>query len=280
MEIGLHVNTIKDENLVFTKKIVSMLLNQNEKVKLSKELLPHFPGFEKLDFDNIDVLLIGGGDGTILRNAKKCAKHNVKILGVNLGTLGFLSEISATGVSEAVKHLKEGSYFVEERMMLEVKAFSKDGNLLGTDTALNDVVISKKNISRTINITYHVNNTLADHFRGDGLIVSTPTGSTGYSLSAGGTVISPSIKCIMATPICAHSLSSKRLIAEVNDKIKVNFRASDGETVIAVDGRESYILGNDDYVEIGKSELTAEFIRFNKGYFYSVLREKFASWKD
>lgn len=280
MEIGLHVNTIKDENLVFTKKIVEMLLSQNEKVLLSEELLPHFPGFEKLDFDKIDVLLIGGGDGTILRNAKKCAEHKIKILGVNLGTLGFLSEIGVDGILEAIKRLREGNYLVEERMMLKVNVFDKSGNTLCSDVALNDVVISKKDISRTINILYHVNNTLADHFRGDGLIVSTPTGSTGYSLSAGGSVISPSIKCIMATPICAHSLSSKRLIAEVNDKIKVYFSASDGKSVLAVDGRESYTLSYDDYVEISKSDLISEFIRFNKGYFYSVLREKFDCWND
>ena len=280
MEIGLHVNTIKDENLVFTKKIVDILLKQKEKVLLSEELLPHFPGFEKLDFDKIDVLLIGGGDGTILRNAKICAEHKIKILGVNLGTLGFLSEIDVSGIPEAIKRLEEGNYMVEERMMLKVEAFDNSGNVLCSNVALNDVVISKKNISRTINILYHVNNTLADHFRGDGLIVSTPTGSTGYSLSAGGAVISPSIRCIMATPVCAHSLSSKKLIAQVDDIIKVFFNASDGKSVLAVDGRESYTLCNDDYVEISESELTAEFIRFNKGYFYSILREKFDSWNN
>ncbi len=280
LSVGLHVNENKDKGYVFASKIYEALKKAGVAVYADKKTAEKLSIEKILDYSKIDTVFILGGDGTILRVAADCALHNVKIIGINLGRLGFLTEAELPDIDAAVSNVISGEYYTEKRMMLLSEVHSDNKPPVLSAYALNDAVITKKNRSRLINIELKVNNHLADKFDGDGIILSTPTGSTGYSLSAGGPIICPKLECILSTPICAHTLYSRSIILRSDDIAEIRPHAGKDGAILSLDGQELYLLADGDSVKVTKSKYYAEFIRFKKRYFYSLLRSKFVKWHE
>ena len=227
---------------------------------------------DDIDFlhDNADVVIALGGDATILRSAKQAAIHNKPVLGINVGRLGFMAGLEIHEIRH-LSQLFDKNYEIENRMMLSVNI----NNSKKKYYALNDAVISKGSLSRIVDITIKCNDNMVSEYRADGIIVSTPTGSTAYNLSAGGPVIDPKLKCMIMTPICPHSLFSRSILFHHNDKLIISTEKSiNTEVFLTIDGEMGIKLNENDKVCISKSVLHASFIRIKNQPFYDVLNEK------
>ncbi len=225
---------------------------------------------------DITFAIILGGDGTILRAARYYAKFKVPILGINLGRLGFLSQAAASQANEAVDYILKGLFMTEERIMLT--------SLNGRMNALNDIVIKGDGFSRTSRLYVHINKNLVCDYLADGIIVSTPTGSTAYTLSAGGPILSPVLDAMVIVPICPHTMNARPIVIPSNEVIKVTSSENKPLLKISADGQCTFDVGVNESIEIKKSEYTAKLLLLNmhKNSFYSVLKEKLhwgLSWK-
>lgn len=226
--------------------------------------------------NDITFAIVLGGDGTILKTARYFAKYDVPILGINLGRLGFLSQAKSTQAKEAINYILSGAFKVEDRLMLS----SLDGKM----NALNDIVIKGDSFSRTSRLYVHINDNIVCDYLADGIIVSTPTGSTAYTLSAGGPILSPVLDALVIVPICPHTMNARPIVIPSNEVIKVTSSQNTSALKICADGQTTYELGVDDKIEIKKSDYCAKLLLLNmeKNSFYSVLKEKLhwgLSWK-
>ena len=220
-----------------------------------------------------DIIITIGGDGTIMRYAKRAALDNKPILGINAGRMGYLADIEQNEL-HLISKLIKGEYKTENRMMLDVTVM-ENGNKIGQYFALNDAVITSGFISRIIDISVAVEKD-AINYRADGLIVSTPTGSTAYSMSAGGPIIDPSTENICITPICSHSLSAKPILMSANTKLLLkSFSKKRTEIYLTVDGRKVANVKPFSEIVITKSENTVKFIRLSDRSFYKTMSVKF-----
>lgn len=221
----------------------------------------------------VDGAIVLGGDGTLIRAANRLLRKEIPILGINAGTLGFLTGIEAAEAEQGIDRLCLGEYTVESRMMLDVYV---NGRYL--DTVLNDVVINRCGFSRLISLSVYVNHSLLNVISGDGLIVSTPTGSTGYNLSAGGAVVQPQAELMLITPICPHSLSSRGVITSAEDEIQITVekgkRSQDKEVTVTLDGQESIELAPGDRIVMKKSSNRTQLVKLDQRNFFEVLRTK------
>lgn len=231
---------------------------------------------------NIDCAIVLGGDGTIIQTANDLMTWDIPILGVNLGTLGFLAEIEKQHVEPALERLFQDDYRIENRLMLECSIvynqIHKAPLLSNTGYALNDIVITRKGFSRIISLGIYVNDELVDNFLGDGVIVSTPTGSTAYNLSAGGPIIIPKANVMVITPICPHSLSPRSVVVSAEDTVKVvvgkSKKTQEAEAIATVDGKNMIDLGTDDTILIKKALYSTKLVKLNRTGIYEVLRSK------
>jgi NAD+ kinase len=215
-----------------------------------------------------------GGDDTFLKVARKAQVKNKPILGINLGNLGFLTEVEKSEIDNAIERIITDSYEVENRMMLEASIYSK-GNIIVRELALNDVVISRGALSRILHLKTYINNEYVDAFPGDGLIISSPTGSTAYSLSAGGPIVEPDIDLVIVTPICPHILYSRSFITAGDRTVRVEVAESyTHEAMVTIDGQMGYEIKGGDYIEIKKAEKFVKMIRMNRKNFFNILRTK------
>lgn len=218
-----------------------------------------------LDIDNLksgyDFVFVIGGDGTILKAARFYSKFETTIFGVNLGHLGFLSQAKYENINPAVEKIIRGDYKIEKRLMLEANGFN----------ALNDFVIKGKLSSRASNFKLYVDDRFVCEYFSDGLIVSTPTGSTAYSMAAGGPVLSPDINALVISPICPHTFSARPLIVNADSKIKIS-SYPDLNYCVSADGQE--VFSCKDAILITKSKYSANLALLNENDFYSVLRSK------
>lgn len=222
----------------------------------------------------MDVIVAVGGDGTLLRATQTAIARDVPVLGVNVGHIGFLVETELERLSEACKRLKNGEYTVETRMMLDVTL--PDGTVR---TALNDVVVSRGGYARLIAIMASVEDELIGRYIADGLIVSTPTGSTGYSLSAGGPIVCPEVECILLSPICPHSLQHRPVVANACQTITVYLDCDPGQKAqLDVDGQMVGTLAGSQQVTIRRSQTVTRLIRFGAHSFFHRIREKLTEW--
>lgn len=228
------------------------------------------------DLDGLDVLFVLGGDGTILNVATECAKRKIKILGINYGHIGFLAEFEPEKTQEAVNLVLSGNYKLRQRTLLEMSCGDK------TALALNDVVIQRNtggvHFSNTVNLHAEINGTTVDNFSSDGIIISTPTGSTAYSLAAGGSVLTPDLNAFILTPVCPHSLHSRPVVFGDNSEIKVNAVNPHEPLVIIADGKNIGELNGGEVVVIKKSRFTADFISKEDKNFFNELLIKFNKW--
>ncbi len=233
----------------------------------------YFLPIEKL-YDEADLVIALGGDGTILDCAKKMAKRGKPILGINLGHLGYMAELEMDELS-ALDKIIEGDYTLDERAMMDVEVFDKNGNSKYQSYALNDAVISNGSVSKIINLELYAEDNLVTSYRADGLIVSTPTGSTAYAMSAGGSIADPKVKCMLVTPICPHSFIARQLVFSDETLLKIkNVSVREKSLMLTLDGKSNCELYKDDEVRISKSDFTVKLVRLKECSFYSILSQK------
>jgi NAD+ kinase len=220
----------------------------------------------------VDALIVLGGDGTLLSMARAVGDLGIPILGVNLGGLGFLTATTLAEMFPALEALLAGSLAVEERMMLGARVV-RGGQAIGEYVALNDVVITKSAMSRIIDLAVSVDGQHATAYRADGLIISTPTGSTAYNLSAGGPILFPTMDAVVLTPIAPHTLSNRPIVLPGAQRIDVTLRV-DQEVMLTMDGQVGVPLRERDVVEVQKARARIRLLRFHPKDFFSVLRTK------
>ncbi len=275
LRVGIFANSQKDTGLEGARLVAQLLRARGVAVSFDPGGMPEGESAE-IDYTAIDSLFVLGGDGTLLKAAEKCSPFGIYMLGINLGRLGFLTEVELGDTDAAIDAMMMGDCRVEERLMLHCDV-AANGAVLFEAEALNDVVVLKKDVSRMIGIELSINGAVADRVSCDGMIVATPTGSTGYSLSAGGPIVSPQLECILISPICPHSLHSRTLVTAADDEVVLRSTAAGG-VVLTTDGNVLRELGAGEVVRIRRSAHVARFIRFKKDYFYPLLRSKFINW--
>lgn len=245
----------------------------------SAELMENFTDITDLPKD-ADCVMVLGGDGTIIQAARELAETGVPILGVNLGTVGFLAEVELVHIYKAIDAVMAGRYKLEKRFMLKGRVI-KDGKIVYDANALNDIVVARGNLVRAISTSVYIDGNQVSSLHGDGIIVTTPTGSTGYNLSAGGTIILPDAEVFGIHPICPHSLNSRGVItssaAKIDIDVEWNKRSEPDEAIVSFDGNKGIRLMPGDKVQIMKSELTVPFLRINDFNFFESYRKKFLS---
>jgi NAD+ kinase len=219
-----------------------------------------------------DFLIVLGGDGTLLSVARTVGELDVPILGVNVGDLGFLTATTLDEMLPALDTFLKGGMVIEERMMLVARVV-RNGALVGESLALNDAVIMKSAMSRIINLSVGVEGQDATRYRADGLIISTPTGSTAYCLSAGGPIVFPTMDAIILTPICAHTLTNRPIVLPGSHRVEVTL-LSNQEAMLTVDGQVGFGLHQHDVVTVSRAAPRIRLVRFPQKHFFSVLRTK------
>jgi len=276
--VGLIVNYKKEKTRETTCRIIDWLNSKKLKVCIEGNMGEEI-GKKELNcptekfLKEVDLIISLGGDGTLLRAARLAAAEDIPVFGVNLGGLGFLTQISIDDLEKSLEKLYQGRYFLDKRMMLSCTVKRKEEEIKKF-TALNDVVIGKGAFARIICLATYVNNDYVITYSADGLVVSTSTGSTAYSLSAGGPIVNPNINSIILTPICPHTLSARPFIVGENDQVKITLESSEEKVMVTIDGQEGFILKPKDEVIIKKSDHKARLITFKEKSFYAILREK------
>ncbi|HUW64325.1 MAG TPA: NAD(+)/NADH kinase [Spirochaetia bacterium] len=220
-----------------------------------------------------DCLLVLGGDGTILNGARLAAPYGLPLLGINLGQVGFLTEVDVPEIKEAMEALLAGSYAIEERMMLEAAVY-RGTERVASFIGLNDAVISKGAFARLISLETYINEEYVNTYRADGLIVAVPTGSTAYSLSAGGPLVAPGLELLLITPICPHSLSSRPVVIGPENTVRVSLPSVHGEAALTIDGQRGFPLQQNDVVVVRRSGHRARLIKLKNTSFFGLLRQK------
>ncbi len=220
-----------------------------------------------------DLLVCFGGDGTILHAARDATMHNVPILGVNLGSVGFMAELERTELS-LLSLLGRGIPRMEERMMLDIRVI-RGGKVISEDLALNDAVISNGSMARVAELDVLADDEIVTEVTGDGVIIATPTGSTAYSMSAGGPIVEPTSAGILVTPVCAHQLSARALVLGAERKVTVQLpRGSRKYLFLSVDGGKALRLSGGDRIEVRRSARTTKLVRLSERSFYQIIRQK------
>lgn len=225
-----------------------------------------------------DMLIVLGGDGTMLNAARLVEEREIPILGVNMGGLGFLTEVSVDTLYPTLVKIFAGEYHVDERLMLRAR-IDRHGEHVAQATVLNDVVVSKGTLARMIEIQISINGQFVTRLRGDGLIIASPTGSTAYSLSAGGPIINPSVQALILTPICPHTLAHRPLVIPSSVALEVVLTGRDEGAMTTFDGQVGVAMVQGDTVTIGTSDHRTRLIRFPDHTYYDVLRRKLR-WGD
>jgi NAD+ kinase len=227
----------------------------------------------------LDLLITLGGDGTLLRGARMAAPHAVPVLGVNLGHLGFLTSLAPGELEEGLAALADGRVVVDERMVLTVRAESGEGAVHTATLALNDAVLHRGGVARMIRMAVSAHGEEVGTYSADGIILATPTGSTAYSLSAGGPIVSPMVDCIVATPICPHTLAVRPLILSAAETVTVEVLSPTEELILTIDGQESASLIPGDRLVVERAPEPLRLVRFPGQTFFSTLRRKLR-WGD
>jgi len=220
-----------------------------------------------------DLIVVLGGDGTLLGTARLVGPREVPILGINFGGLGFLTEVTAADAMSAIDRVLTGSYALDRRSTLAVRVL-RGGQTLAASQVLNDAVINKSALARIIDLRTSIDGEYLCVYKADGLIVATPTGSTAYSLSAGGPIVMPAVGVTLLVPICPHALTQRPLVLSDSAVVRVELRASDQEVLLTLDGQEGVPLRDGDVVEIVKSPHVVALVRTGTRSALSVLRGK------
>jgi len=222
--------------------------------------------------DKVDLVIALGGDGTMLSAVRSAGQLGIPILGINLGSLGFLTELTPKNLEKTLDRIKRGDYLVEQRLLLEARVTGECET--ESMTALNDVVIDKGAIVRVIHLDLYVNDEFISSYAADGLIVATPTGSTAYALAVGGPIIHPTINAIIVAPIAPHTLAQRPMVFSQEDRMKIVVSSPRRGVNLTVDGQVACTLHHGESVTIERAEVKAQLVRFAENSFYRVLRDK------
>ncbi len=221
-----------------------------------------------------DCIVVLGGDGSILDAARRAAPLKKPLLGINMGHLGYMAELEM-GELAALSHVVAGEYEIDERAMLAVSIRTQAGGLKAESFALNDAVISNGSVARIVDIELSESGELVSAYRADGMIVATPTGSTAYSMSAGGPITDPHLPCLLVTPVCPHSLTARPLLFRDDAKLEIkNVCQREKMLYLTVDGRINFEIYRGDTVHVTRSPMTTRLIRLRRGGFYNRLQQK------
>jgi len=281
MHFLLFSNVNKDPDQKVTERLERLILERGHAV--TKVLEGDEAPEEGIPLDTlapIDVVIVLGGDGTMLRASHAIGAGEVPMIGLNLGTTGFLTEVECSAMEDMVDRLIRGEYEVEERMMLtgRIRKEGQESEAPVSFSALNDVVIIREGVLRLIALRIYVNDVFFDTYEADGVIISTPTGSTGYNLSAGGPIVSPKTRAIVLTPISPHSLSKKSIVFDAGDRIRITLtekrKTQVNEGIVSFDGYKNYEISVGDQVEVMSSSVPLRLIRLEQRSFFEVISRK------
>lgn len=254
--------TAKVQNLLETEGKTCILCQKDERKNIRKESVP----------DHIDCAIVIGGDGTLIEVAR-ILKRGVPILGINMGTLGYLTEVEVGNIEQAIRQILYGNYVIEDRMML--KGIFEDGT---SDISLNDIVVSRKGELRVIHFNLYVNHAFLNSYEADGVIISTPTGSTAYNLSAGGPIVEPTASMIVVTPICSHALNTSSIVLSAEDEIVIEIgegrHGKIEEVYITFDGADMIELKTGDRLVIQKADTITKLMKLSEVSFLEILHRK------
>jgi NAD+ kinase len=282
VKIVLSPNPYRDRGLKAAQSAEKILRNAGVETKMCLPFQTE-NGFElprhleyadmKQEIKNADLLICFGGDGTILHAAKDASTYNVPILGVNMGSVGFMAELEY-GELSLLSKVAAGKYTIESRMMMDVRV-THDGKVVCSDVALNDAVITKGAVARVIDLAVYGDKVLISNFSGDGIIISTPTGSTAYSMSAGGPIVEPTAENIIVTPICAHALTAKSFVLGNGRTVTAKMGKLARKTAyLSVDGGRAVKLSAGDAVELRMSKHKTKLVRVTGRSFYEIVHQK------
>lgn len=271
---GIIVSDIKNKySMASFKQCVSILRHSCVKVLCEDsicEYLDCLTPFERSDIKP-EVLFTIGGDGTLLRGIQYAIEYHSPVLGINHGSLGFLTEIPPDKLQQAIASVIEGHFNIDERPMMSVDL----NDCPQTWYSLNDAVITRGGYSRLITVSAYCNTDLIESFKADGVVISTPTGSTGYSFSAGGPIVYPSVKCLIITPVCAHTMRKFPCIVPFNSEITIKLHDDISQSaILQTDGQTKGMLKNTSSVRIKMSETKIELIRLEKQSYFETVRQK------
>lgn len=269
-------NYAKDENQTITKRIKRCIESYGKTCLLCEKDENEEIIVEKIPKD-IDCAFVIGGDGTFIQASRMLFGQDVPMLGINMGTLGYLTEVEVHDMEEAIAQLMRGDYVIERRMMLYGSITRRDSEKI-SDVALNDIVLNRSGLMKIVHFNLYVNGQFLNSYQADGMIVSTPTGSTAYNLSAGGPIVEPTASLMVITPICSHALNSRSIVFSDHDEIVIEIGSrKDGledQAAITFDGSDYIPLQTGDRVMIKKAWETAQIIKLSKIGFLETLREK------
>ena len=276
--IGLVLNTEKNNSLAVSKQLINLIKEKDLDYLLEKE------GAKELDLNHkratfaelreqADMIILFGGDGTFLHTSLNFIGTGIPLMGINLGRIGFLTEIETNELDEALNAIISGNYRIENRNTLEV-CLNREGEDIEKKFAINDVVLNRAADGEMLKIDMHINNEFVNSYRGDGIIVSTPTGSTAYSFSAGGPIINPQVKALLITPLCPHAVHVKPMVISDDEIIEIDADGEKDKMFLTTDGRDSIKIKKEDIVRIKSSEQEISLIKFPDRTFYTILRNK------
>lgn len=274
-KVGVLWNSSKPEGLDTARRVLSVLKCKGVSYSVDENLSDTFGEREHMDrisFSDCEMLIVLGGDGTILRALDYAIPGDLPILGVNIGRLGFLCEVERDDVEEDLCRVLDGGYAVDERMTMCIEGFDEQRFF-----ALNEVVIDRSTPEvRILSLEYAANGTTVNHISGDGLIVATATGSTAYSLSAGGPILAPGLDCFVLTPICPHMLNVRPVVLSASDRITVRLTDDRNGARAVLDSRKLVPIQGE--IVIRRSKRNARFIRLHNRNYFDLLRGKLSEW--
>ena len=274
-KVGVLWNSSKPEGLDTARRVLSVLKSKGVSYSVDENLSDTFGERARMDqssFSDCEMLIVLGGDGTILRALDYAIPGDLPILGVNIGRLGFLCEVERDDVEEELCRVLDGGYAVDERMTMCIEGFDEQRFF-----ALNEVVIDRSTPEvRILSLEYAANGTTVNHISGDGLIVATATGSTAYSLSAGGPILAPGLDCFVLTPICPHMLNVRPVVLSASDRITVRLTDDRNGARAVLDSRKLVPIQGE--IVIRRSKRNARFIRLHNRNYFDLLRGKLSEW--
>ena len=278
MLLGVIPNLSKARVLSITESLIDYVESKNVQVMLpvnaSKALGRSEVAYSDQELaQKCAAMVVLGGDGTLISIARRWPFWGVPILGVNLGHLGFLTEVEEHGAEAALDRVIAGDYSLQERMMLKATV-TRNETRVAQSFALNDCVITKGAFSRMLRFDVFIGKSFLETFPADGIIISTPTGSTAYSLSAGGPIVDPAMQLMLLTPICAHMLQARPVVISPRDRIRIRIRAPHEDIALTLDGQESFRLYPGDEIVLEKAEILTRLVKLGPRSFYDVLRRK------
>ncbi len=282
--IAVFPNLDKEDSPKILKRLINVANENNVEVVLPMDAAKKFNeislGRDHIETIPIDVALTIGGDGTLLGMCREYGAMGIPVCGINIGTLGFLTEIEPDELERKMEMIFNNKYFIEEHLLLAGFMKNDDGEEKFLFNAVNDVVVSKSGVARMLHMNLKINKSSLIECKSDGIIIASPTGSTAYSLSAGGPVVHPKVKALLITPICAHTFHLRPLVVDENDEIHIKVISTHKEITVTFDGQKSFNISPKYEVVVRKSPLPAKIIKFADKDYYRTLGVKFWGLKS